>query len=654
MTIGGNWSNAGTFTNGNNTVTFNSTSAGKTITTGGSNFDNITFNGVGGGWTLQDAFDATGNLTITNGTLNANAQPMTIGGNWSNAGTFTNGNNTVTFNSTSAGKTITTGGSNFDNLIFNGVGGGWTLEDGFTATGNFTITNGALNANAEAMTIGGNWSDAGTFTPAGNSVTFNGSALQTIDSGNQSFYNILNSNTATLQLTGHALTTSNNFTNSASIFNLNSFGFSVSGALSNPGTIQLIGSEAVSLTHGNDTAEGTWKYVGNGDTNPNTYTINDFGATDYYNLLIASIDSNDTYQLTGALGVAGAMTVSHGTFNANGQTNTVTGLTTISGGTYQASSVLQSLNGGLTVSGGTFSGSSGNVTTTNVAISSGLLTAPSGTFDVSGNWDNTGGTFNAGSNSVTLTGSGMITSGTGSFNNLNINASGTYTVTDGITAAGNFTQTSGTFVADPTDTTFSVTKIFSLQGGAFNRFTGLGTGISPYYIYDVYGLQGMGDYLSSTFQLANNIDASATSNWTGGFNPVGNSATKFTGLFNGSYFNISSLYIDLPATNDVGLFGYTNGATIENAGLLGNNITGQNEVGSLVGYNTSTSITNSYATGGVSGSGNDIGALVGYNGNTSSIATSYATANVSGSNNVGGLVGNNNSSSIANTYATGP
>ena len=163
----------------------------------------------------------------------------------------------------------------------------------------------------------------------------------------------------------------------------------------------------------------------------------------------------------------------------------------------------------------------------------------------------------------------------------------------------------------------------------------------------------MGDYLSSTFQLANNIDASATSNWTGGFNPVGNSATKFTGTFNGSYFNISSLYIDLPATNDVGLFGYTNGATIENAGLLGNNIAGQNEVGSLVGYNSSTSITNSYATGGVSGSGNDVGALVGYNGNTSSIATGYATANVSGSNNVGGLVGNNNSSSIANTYATG-
>ena len=191
-------------------------------------------------------------------------------------------------------------------------------------------------------------------------------------------------------------------TDSESMTSLNGFGFTVSGALSNPGTIELIGSEAVSLTHGNDIAEGTWEYVGNGDASPNTYTITDFGATDYYNLAIASIDSNDTYQLTGALGVAGAMTVSHGTFNANGQTNTVSGLTTVSGGTYQASSVLQSLNGGLTVSGGIFSGSTGNVTTSNVNLSLGTLTAPSGTFDVSGNWNNTGGTFTSGGNTVTF------------------------------------------------------------------------------------------------------------------------------------------------------------------------------------------------------------------------------------------------------------
>ena len=208
----------------------------------------------------------------------------------------------------------------------------------------------------------------------------------------------------------------------------------------------------MTLTHGNDTAEGTWEYVGNGDTSPNTYTINDFGATDYYNLAIASIDSNDTYHLTGALGVAGAMTVSHGTFNANGQTNTVTGLTTVSGGTYQASSVLQSLNGGLTVSGGTFSGSSGNVTTSNVNLSLGTLTAPSGTFDVSGNWNNTGGTFTSGGNTVTFnsTSAGKtITTDANNFGNITFNGvGGGWALQDAFDATGNLTITNGTLNAN--------------------------------------------------------------------------------------------------------------------------------------------------------------------------------------------------------------
>ena len=145
---------------------------------------------------------------------------------------------------------------------------------------------------------------------------------------------------------------------------------------------------------------------------------------------------------------------------------------------------------------------------------------------------------------------------------------------------------------------------FSLSGGTFSRFTGSGTGGDPYLIYDVYGLQAMEEYLSSTFGLANVIDASATSNWNSGagFVPVGNSSTPFTGTFNGNNYTISNLFINLPSTNDVGLFGYTSGASIENVGLVNANITGQNDVGALVGYNNnSSSIDNSYATGSVSG-----------------------------------------------------
>ncbi len=189
--------------------------------------------------------------------------------------------------------------------------------------------------------------------------------------------------------------------------------------------------------------------------------------------------------------------------------------------------------------------------------------------------------------------------------------------------------------------------------GDGSGFTG-GTPLHPFQISNVNQLQFMEYDLSGYFALDNNIDASATSSWNSGegFVPIGNSATPFTGNFNGNNYTISDLFINLLTTNDVGLFGYTNGVTIQDVGLTNMNITGQNNVGALVGYNNSSSINNSYSTGTVSGSGG-VGGLVGHN-YLSSIANSYATGSVSGSGyEVGGLVGGNYSSSIDNSYATG-
>ena len=231
-------------------------------------------------------------------------------------------------------------------------------------------------------------------------------------------------------------------------------------------------------------------------------------------------------------------------------------------------------------------------------------------------------------------------------------AGGTYDQNANLAIGGNFSQSSGTFVSDTTKT-FTVGNSFSLTGGTFSRFTGLGTGIDPYLIYDVYGLEGMGGFLSSTFGLANNIDASATSNWNlgAGFTPIGNSSAGFIGTFNGNNYTISNLFINLPTASNVGLFGYTWRATIENVGLINANITGQNNVGALVGVNQYLSnIDNSYATGSVSGNnGNNIGGLVGYNVNSSSIDNSYATGSVNGNTSVGGLVGMNNYRSASTT-----
>ncbi len=113
-----------------------------------------------------------------------------------------------------------------------------------------------------------------------------------------------------------------------------------------------------------------------------------------------------------------------------------------------------------------------------------------------------------------------------------------------------------------------------------------GTGPIPFLIHNVNQLQFMDYEPSASFQLASDIDASATSGWNAdaGFTPIGNSSTPFTGTFNGNSYTISNLFINLPTTNGVGLFGYTSGATIENVGLINVNVTGgENWVGSLVG-----------------------------------------------------------------------
>ena len=213
-----------------------------------------------------------------------------------------------------------------------------------------------------------------------------------------------------------------------------------------------------------------------------------------------------------------------------------------------------------------------------------------------------------------------------------------------------------TFTSDPTATTWSTITDFRISNGTeLNRFTGAGSGADPYMIYDVYGLQGMNGYLSSDFNLANSIDASSTSGWNSGegWNPVGNSSTKFTGTFDGNNHTISGLTIDRFAYYQ-GLFGDASSATIQNVGLINVSITGRHYVGGLVGRNSSTDITNSYVTGDVTGTGDWVGGLVGLNYNSSAIINSYATATVTADERAGGLVGVNSSSgSILNSYATG-
>lgn len=132
----------GTFTHSSGTTIFDSAVAGKTITSGGTSFYNLTFNGAGADWTLQDSLDMDNNLTLTAGTLDVsvNSYSITIGGNFTlTGGAFTARQGSVTFDDRTKASTIT-GSITFFNFTSTTAGKVIIFEAGSTQ-----VIGGALN-----------------------------------------------------------------------------------------------------------------------------------------------------------------------------------------------------------------------------------------------------------------------------------------------------------------------------------------------------------------------------------------------------------------------------------------------------------------------------------------------------------------------------
>ena len=118
-----NWTGAGTYTRGNTTTSrliFAATGTGKTITFNSKAPGDITFDGVGGGWTLQDApgTNTAPTWTLTNGALDTNNFDLSIGvfaSSNSNTRSLTLGTSTITLN---AGSGTTWNFATTTNLTF--------------------------------------------------------------------------------------------------------------------------------------------------------------------------------------------------------------------------------------------------------------------------------------------------------------------------------------------------------------------------------------------------------------------------------------------------------------------------------------------------------------------------------------------------------
>ena len=179
-------------------------------------------------------------------------------------------------------------------------------------------------------------------------------------------------------------------------------------------------------------------------------------------------------------------------------------------------------------------------------------------------------------------------------------------------------------------------------------------------VHDVYELQhmdanrtnaavtGSDKKIIGKYMLANDIAASETQDWDGGFQPIGssdNSMGAFTGRFDGVGHTITGLTIKAPTDSfgrySRGMFGYTKQAVIENVSLKDASVSGTQQVGGIVGAAEEGSVIRNVSFSGEV-HGDNISAMVGGivgKLKQSTLENAYNEGTVEGNSFVGGIVG---------------
>ncbi|MBR2196596.1 MAG: hypothetical protein IJ911_13415, partial [Salinivirgaceae bacterium] len=121
--------------------------------------------------------------------------------------------------------------------------------------------------------------------------------------------------------------------------------------------------------------------------------------------------------------------------------------------------------------------------------------------------------------------------------------------------------------------------------------------------------------------------------------PIGNSSTKFTGSYNGDGYVISNLYYNDNTKSNVGLFGYTSGATLTKITVASGSIYGSGATGGICGYATGGS-TISYCANNASvyGKQEQNGGICGFV-SDATISNCINYGLISGFNFIGGIAG---------------
>ena len=155
--------------------------------------------------------------------------------------------------------------------------------------------------------------------------------------------------------------------------------------------------------------------------------------------------------------------------------------------------------------------------------------------------------------------------------------------------------------------------------------------------------------LGGRYRLMNDIDASVTEEWSGGFAPIGDYHSSFGGEFMGGGYVVRNLRINRPNDFRAGLFAHLTGE-VRGLGMTGR-VVGDYEVGGLVGYMPRGLLSDSWSLAAVSGA-LWVGGLAGRQGG-GRIERSWSSGRVRAEIDGGGLVGDQAGGAMVNSWSSG-
>lgn len=238
LSIGGSFilGTGATFNPGQSTTTFTTTGAARTIDVNNASFYNVAFTGAGS-WTVTDTIFGVRSATISSGTLTLPSGTTTVAGSWiNNGGVFTVGSSTLYFIASSSGKIVKANGSNFKAMVFNGVGGSWSMTDSnATATAAFTVTRGTVSLPANIFSVGGSFRNRGTVTHNTSEIYMRSTAAATILASTSSLYALNIKGTGPFTISDASMTLASSLTVSSGSITLATGTLSIGGSLTATG-----------------------------------------------------------------------------------------------------------------------------------------------------------------------------------------------------------------------------------------------------------------------------------------------------------------------------------------------------------------------------------------------------------------------------------